>query len=600
MTRARLRTPPAGPSRGLPAARRAALLVFPLGCALAALAIGQDANYDLLNYHYYIAYAFLHARLGIDVYTAQLQSLLNPFLDIPFYVLINHTPPRIEAAVVGALQGLNLVLVYLIGRRVTRSRLLAASAAIAAGVAGGFASELGNSMGDTIVSIPLLAGVLFAVVALGRSEARVAAARGGAPAGATSTSTSPAARPVAGRRPELVWWLVAGAAAGFGAGLKFSGLPIALGVVIAAAAPRARLRERARRLATTTAGLVAGVLVTSGYWSWFLWRNYKDPIAFTQASFGIFHSPYVPQTDLGASRFGPKSLADAVVFPLYWVVHPLRVAEVRLRELSMPIAYALVALLVVAVAARAVARTARAGGRIGASRADVDAGSDADVDRYLVVVFAVSLAVWMEVFDVYRYLVALELLSPLVAFAAARRLVALLPSARPTRARAARALAPGFLAVCVVCASTANPANYWGRAPFGSRYFSLALPGVLANGRVDAVVEVGGQPMGFVFPQLPARVISIGGIGNLLTPDNRALVHRALARVRADRGTVNVAFVDAPVRPGLGVPRGTSRYLARLGARDLVVQVCDVVRAGIGAGYQPVKFCRYGPAGRTG
>ncbi|HUY30733.1 MAG TPA: hypothetical protein VMV02_07060, partial [Acidimicrobiales bacterium] len=406
MTRARPRTPPAGPSRGLRglrgllAARRAALLVFPLGCALAALAIGQDANYDLLNYHYYIAYAFLHARLGIDVYTAQLQSLLNPFLDIPFYVLMNHTPPRIEAAVVGALQGVNLVLVYLIGRRVTRSRLLAASAAIAAGVAGGFASELGNSMGDTIVSIPLLAGVLFALVALGRSEARVAAARGGARAGATSTPASPATRSVAGRRPELAWWLAAGAAAGFGAGLKFSELPIALGVVIAAASPRARLRERARRLATIAAGLVAGVLVTSGYWSWFLWRNYKDPIAFTQASFGIFHSPYVPQTNLGASRFGPKSLADAVVFPLYWVVHPLRVAEVRFRELSMPIAYALVALLVVAVAARAVVRTARAGGRIGAPRADVDAGSEADVDRYLVVVFAVSLAVWMEVFDV--------------------------------------------------------------------------------------------------------------------------------------------------------------------------------------------------------
>ena len=580
-------TPPR-PRRALPPRSRvgsAALALLPVACALAALAIGQDANYDLLNYHYYDPYAFLHGRLAVDVIPASLQSYLNPLVDLPFYFLMNHAPPRVEAAVVGAVQGLNLVLVYLIGRRVARSRLVACAATVAAGVAGGFASELGNSMGDTIVSIPLLVGVLCAVVAIER-----AGSEGG------------------GGRQELAWWVAAGVAAGIGSGLKLSEIPVGLGVVVAAVAVRGRVRDRLVRLAGGALGLAGGVLATSGYWSWFLWRTYKDPIAFSQASFGIFHSPYVPETNLGASRFGPKTLLDAVVFPVYWALHPLRVAEVRLRELSIPIAYLLVAVLVVATLVVAVARVVRgrAGGPSAAgAETEEDASSGrraeapfaADVDRYLVALFAVSLALWTKVFDVYRYLIPLELLSPLVAYGAARRILGLGSDASWVRRRGSRALVPGFLCVCALCAATANPANYWGRAPFGSRFFSLALPGVLANGRVDAVVEVGGQPLGFIFPQLPPRIVAIGGIGNLLTPANRALARRALARVRADGGTVDVAFVDVPPLAGLGTPGGTARYLDRLGAPGLVAQVCDVVRAGIGAGYQPVKFCRYGPKG---
>jgi len=578
---------------------RLSLLLFPLGCALAALAIGQDANYDLLNYHYYIAYAFLHDRLPVDVYTAQLQSLLNPFLDLPIYFLINHTPPRVEAAVVGAIQGINLVLVYAIARRIAPSRVVAVAAAVAAGVAGGFASEIGNSMGDTLVSIPLLIGVLCALRAIELTGAPSTPA----PAGAGSGSPSAEGAVGTPRRVELLWWAAAGCAAGLGAGLKFSELPVAIGIVLGAAAVRGTVPARVRRLVAGAAGAIAGALATSGYWSWYLWRNYDDPIAFTQASFGIFHSPYVPRGSLGTSKFGPKSLAEAVVYPVYWVLHPLGVAEVRFRELSMPLAYVLAAVLVILSCARAGRRLVRA--RAGREQwRDVHGGAarpdaHADADRYLVALFAVTLAVWMKVFDIYRYIIPLELISPVVVYAAARRLLALLPSGSARRATAARAFVPGFVAVCAICAASAYPGNYWQRAPFGSRFFSLATPAVLDNGRIDAVAEVGGQPMGFLFPQLPARVIAIGGIGNLLTPANRALAHRALDRVRADHGDVDVAFVDVPARPGLSTPRGTSRYLARLGAPRLVARACDVVRAEIGAGYQPVKFCRFGPAPPT-
>ena len=49
---------------------------------------GQDANWDLRNYHFYNAWAFLHGRLGWDLAPAQMQTFLNPLLDLPFYWMV--------------------------------------------------------------------------------------------------------------------------------------------------------------------------------------------------------------------------------------------------------------------------------------------------------------------------------------------------------------------------------------------------------------------------------------------------------------------------------------------------------------------------------
>ncbi len=579
----------------------AVLVLFPLGCALAALAIGQDANYDLLNYHFYDPYAFLHGRLSIDVYPAQLQSLLNPLLDLPTYLLIEHAPPRLEAVALGAFQGLAPALVCLVARRAGASRTVALAAAIAAATGGGFVSEIGSSMGDAVVAVPLLLGVLLALRAV-----EAGPSKGG-----------------------LWWWAAAGLAAGIGSGLKLAELPVGLGIVLGSLAvgAGAGARLRALRLGAAAAGGVAGTLATSGYWFWFLWRHYRDPIAFTQATFGIFHSPYVPTAHLRGG-FLPSSPLAGLAYPIRWLFHPTSVGEIDFRALSMPLAYVLTAGLVVtllvraarsslAAARRSPRRTEALGpavrielerrgaspsallGRTGATEASE--GMRADADRYLLVAFAVGIAVWMEVFSVYRYVIPLELLSPVVILAAARRLVALGERSRSmhrTRPSAGprRAVVPGFLLACVACVVTTSPGNYWERVPFGRAFFSLRTPSLLENGRVDALVEVGGLPMGYIFPQLPPRIIGIGGIGDLLTPANRSLVHRALARVSHDGGTINVVFVDVPERGGLSMPKGTPAYLADLGARGLVATRCEVVEAGIGAGHERLKLCRLAQA----
>lgn len=55
--------------------------------------LGQDANWDLRNYHLYNAYAWLNDRLETDLAPAQMQSYFVPVLDVPYYGMSVHWPP---------------------------------------------------------------------------------------------------------------------------------------------------------------------------------------------------------------------------------------------------------------------------------------------------------------------------------------------------------------------------------------------------------------------------------------------------------------------------------------------------------------------------
>src|SRR5207244_919974 len=75
-----------------PGAMRAAMLLVPPLFGLLALALGQDDNWDLKNYHLYNAYALLNGRLGVDLAPGQWQSYFNPTLDLVYYGLMAALP----------------------------------------------------------------------------------------------------------------------------------------------------------------------------------------------------------------------------------------------------------------------------------------------------------------------------------------------------------------------------------------------------------------------------------------------------------------------------------------------------------------------------
>ncbi len=84
---------------------------------LVSIAFGPDNYWDLRFYHLYAPYAYLHDRYLHDVAPAEYQSFLNPLADFLFYGLassiLNRTP-RVIAFIMGAVHGLNAVLVVAI------------------------------------------------------------------------------------------------------------------------------------------------------------------------------------------------------------------------------------------------------------------------------------------------------------------------------------------------------------------------------------------------------------------------------------------------------------------------------------------------------
>src|ERR1700733_1409092 len=90
------------------------LALAPFAFGALALALGQDVNWDLRNYHWYNAYAFLNGRYGFDLLPSQTPWFYNPLLDVPFYLLATHVPARTAGFALGFVQGLNFPLLFML------------------------------------------------------------------------------------------------------------------------------------------------------------------------------------------------------------------------------------------------------------------------------------------------------------------------------------------------------------------------------------------------------------------------------------------------------------------------------------------------------
>src|SRR5215467_3001495 len=134
--------------------------------AIFVVLLGKDMSWDFRNYHWYIPYAFLHGRMGFDVAVAHQATYYNPLLDIPFYWLATHTHSWLALGVLGAVQGANVIPIYVIARHGVRleERRLAAGALALMGVTGALTVSLyGTTYYDNVMSVLILSGLALIV-----------------------------------------------------------------------------------------------------------------------------------------------------------------------------------------------------------------------------------------------------------------------------------------------------------------------------------------------------------------------------------------------------------------------------------------------------
>ncbi|HTQ12716.1 MAG TPA: hypothetical protein VMH86_02485 [Rhizomicrobium sp.] len=461
------------------------------GWGLFVIALGKDMSWDFRNYHWYIPYAFLNGRMNIDISVAHQATYYNPFLDIPFYLLATHAPSWFALGVLGAAQGLNSVPLYLMSRSILRTEhpQLAAAILTLLCMTGGLTVTLsGTTYYDPVMSVFMLAAVALIVVK--REALRVASLRRGAAIAA-----------------------LAGLLVGIPVGLKLPEAPFALGLAGALLLLPGDWKRRTSRVLAAGAGGLIGVLLTAGYWYVKMYRLTGNPLFpyFNQ----YFHSPLALTASYRDVRFLPHDVWHAFILPLLFSIDWKVADDLPFQDIRVGLAYVLVLATVPLWLLRHRAR---------------DPLMAPEAVAALFGFFAVSYVAWVSVFAIYRYIVLLEMLGPI--------LIAGAVAMWPIPARARMIVAGAFLLLCAVTMRT----GIMERAPLGDPYIQVSMPPIVDPGH-SMMLMTGNAPMGFLAPSIPHQMPIIRIDGWMIQPrDGSKLTAEARARVDAFKGDLYVLF----------------------------------------------------------
>ncbi|MGE0154435.1 MAG: hypothetical protein AB7R90_17600 [Reyranellaceae bacterium] len=424
-------------------------LAGPLLGGIAALLQGQDANWDLRVYHYYNPYAFLAGRLNVDIIPALNPTFYNPLLDLPVYFAAQALPARLVGFLLGAFQGLIVPLLVALGLRLLPGgvgfrQAIALVLALVGATGAMTLVQFGATFHDNTLAVPVLAALLLVLRAQAQAE-----------------------------RNEPVDLSIATAAllSGLAFGLK---LTMAIYVAGFAAALLAALPPRLWLRAVLVAGIagLAGTLLTGGWWSWHLWQEFANP--FFPHFNDLFRSDMAGPVDFRDRKFLEKlDLVDRIVFPFLFTFDSWKAAEGDFRDPRLLLAF-LAALPALALCWRAEAKA-----------------------RAVVVFAAVAYVLWVLVYGIYRYLLPLEMLAPVIVLAALRCL-------RLDRSIAARAAAALSLLAAALTLYPDFPDPM--RAPWTERFVQLDAPPRIAQPERTLVLLPGDRPTAFMIPEFPPAI----------------------------------------------------------------------------------------------
>ena len=346
------------------------------GCLL-GVRLRYENNWDLTNYHYYNAWAFLNGRLNYDIVPASINTFFNPLAELPFYFLVEYFNdcPAVVYGAQGIWFGLLLFVFYKICLSFFDCEVWTGRLGIAATMlvgASGFA--LWFQVGSTTNEVPLALAVLsvfyWLLKELERQEQRLKVFAGcGLLLGAAL-----------GLKPTVVIYCLS------------SGMTLIIFY--------RRLQKPLLMVALFALGGLFGYLAVNGWWMWKLWELYGNP--FFPFLNGIFHSPYFDDFNFRDNRYLPP-LPQALWFPyLWWTTHG--VSEEFFIDFRIPLLYMLgLAFLTAALLRR----------KIG------DYWREYPRWYFLVVFILLSYLVWLVMFAIIRYLIAVEMLAAIVLVKAA-------------------------------------------------------------------------------------------------------------------------------------------------------------------------------------
>lgn len=459
----------------------AALVVF----------LGKDTSWDFRNYHWYNAYAFLNGRMGFDVAVGHHASYYNPLIDLPYYGLASTMPSWVVLAYLGTVQGLNIVPLYLMARSALDAPLKIPGAAIIAlaGLIGGMALRLtGTTYYDNVLSVFVLSGL--AMIVISREHLVTGTARS---AGLTAA--------------------LAGLLIGAAVGLKLVVAPFAIGFAAMLAVVPGTWPRRWTLVLAGGAGGLLGVALFGGFWFATLASETGNPI-FPYFNH-IIGSTLIGDSSYRDTRFIPDSLGKMLTFPFAFSTDWRVSADWKFGDIRVLLAYVLVP----------IAACIWLFGKPSAQPL-----VEKSAARLLFVFAGVSYLTWISLFAIYRYIVVLEMISPLLIAAA----IGFAPVARKWQLAAA--------GVALVAALGFTTYTFGDRAPLGEPYVQVTVPPI-ARPAETMVLMTGYEPMAYVIPSLPPEIPFLRVQGFLVGPDDGTALSATLKnRIAAHNGDLFLLF----------------------------------------------------------
>jgi hypothetical protein len=357
------------------------LLTGMLVCGLIAILFGKELQWDLVSYHYYNPFAFLHHRWGFDYWPATyLQMYFNPFVDILTYILIKYFQPIYAVFLLGAIHGINFWLMFCISYLIVSScqEVHRTPIAIMLAVIGIFSpiafSELGSFMGENFISLFGLGAILLQIYCLNKYSTM-------------------------GMVPfPLI--LLSGLVLGIGIGFKLTLIYVAMGFVTAYCFVALSFEIKAKIIAVCCLGLLVGFLLSYGYWMMFLWTHYHNP--FYPLYNGFFKAPGFHFYNWHDDRFFPRHILQTIFYPFYFSKNGFMVCDLFTRDYRLLIIYILLFVNAVVLFWRKVIKKTE-------SKINV-------MHQWTILFFIFSYIAWQTLFSNIRYFSSLQIMASVIIY----------------------------------------------------------------------------------------------------------------------------------------------------------------------------------------
>lgn len=437
----------------------------------------------------------------------------------------------------GAIHGLVPYYIFLIARIAFpiagwRGTAFSGALALTSCLGAGNQSEIGTSFADNTTTIPILFGLWMVAKSHSGGNSRTRA------------------------------WFLCGLSCGFAGGLKLTALPFLIGAVASASVGNGISANSIRYAFAVATGGALGWLTSHGYWSWYLWHEFQNPV-FPFYNH-LFRSPLVENFHFQYKN-AATSLWDGIQLPIQILQHPQRVSELVFRDFRLAAGL----LCSLGFLAKALLRPA-------------PRPFPHSLALTLSVFFLTAYAAWVSVFAVYRFAIPLEILGPILLAAALAHL----------RQQLAGPLIATSMAILLL---TTKPLD-WGRiswaAPPETRGHVVPRLPDIANGSILIATY---EPVAHIALRLPRSTRLVRITSHLLHHPTSHLLSTLPERLSDSKGPMYLLYSSTESRPGLAI-RGLDLYVPRLPHHYYRLSDCQPW-PGIGApqSSHSLQVCRMNP-----